>query len=204
MTHSELAAALDAKRYDILWFEAVPLARFAVRQMVRSGQLEGAYHRDDILQEAIAAAGEAIRTWDPIEGAFSTWVVAAVKGAVLTYIAREMNGLQAARYASRYGLDEDFFEHTDETGFTYPVAPEGYADPFEEVARADRDEITVLLNKLHDPDEQDMICRLYGLDCEPQTQIEYARSKDVSLSTVKKRLALTLEFLRQTAKKLRG
>jgi len=205
VTHSELAAALDAQRYDILWYEAVPLAKFAVGQMSRAGLVDAVHLREDLLQEAITAAGEAIRTWDPMEGAFSTWVVAAVKGALLSYVSREANGLQAPLHFGRfYGVDEEFID-LDESDLTYENTPEGFDEPSVGLEHEDdRDDVAMLLGRLKSPEEQDMLMRLYGLDCEPVTQIEYAREQGVSLSTVKKKLALTLAFLRQTAKKLIG
>jgi len=205
MTHSELAAAHEAQDYALLWREAVPLAHYALRQMTQVGQLDRYYIREDLVQEAVATAGEAIRTWDPIEGAFSTWIVAAVRGAILQYIAREAGGIQAAHLyrSTSFSWDDELFESINESHLTYEHTPEGYADPSIEAEQLQQqDRVSGLLGQLRSPEDQDMLTRLYGLDCEAMTQSEYAFERGVSLSTVKKRLASTLEYLAHVGKKL--
>lgn len=73
-----------------LWEDALRLV------LLVEGRLRKAYGIEapdlDMIQEGNLAAGRAVETWDPQQGAFSTWIVAAVRGAMLDYLNEAAKG----------------------------------------------------------------------------------------------------------------
>lgn len=71
LTHAELAAAQERQDWTVLWEQALPLVKLVVGRMARSASERAG---DDTLQEGMLIAGEAMRTWKPLECAYSTHV----------------------------------------------------------------------------------------------------------------------------------
>jgi RNA polymerase sigma factor (sigma-70 family) len=113
----ELRAAHQAQDWRLLWEQALPLVKFTITRLIRSGRLDSSFSSDDLLQEGNLAAGAAVRSWHPDKGAFSTWVMRRVHGAIQDHIRREAGGMIGGRRAhgSTTALDESLTDGTEIT-----------------------------------------------------------------------------------------
>jgi RNA polymerase sigma factor (sigma-70 family) len=115
-TYAELAALRERKEWGMLWVEALPLVKFTIKRMIQSGALDPHYAREDLLQEGNLSAGKAIRTWEPLEAAFSTWITSNVRGALLNFLAVQSNrGMGSKRVRSKtYALEKKHLQEAAE------------------------------------------------------------------------------------------
>jgi RNA polymerase sigma factor (sigma-70 family) len=212
LNHEELAAMADAGNYHGLWEAALPLARFTIRKLIDTGELRSDSEREELQQEAYLACGEAVRSWRAGKGAFSTWIVSSTRSALLKWRTRESGamlgngGLPASivyhpgEPATQENGGAEFFNPDTETLLAYADPPEGLDDPYVEVYRDQRrGRAILLLRKLRSPEHQEMLCRLYGIGCEPQTMEEYAARTGLPLRTIAWRTSRLLKYLAKTS-----
>lgn len=91
----ELRAAKADEDYKLLWAQALPLVKYALRKL----QSRGIRLTDDLLQDCNLAAGQAVRRWNPNKGEFATWIIARVRGAAWNHQRRERSGMVGGRDA---------------------------------------------------------------------------------------------------------
>lgn len=101
-------ALLAAGDFTALWNKALPLVKWQLGRMVQSGQLQSHYLTDDLIQQCSLAVGKALRKWDPVRGAFSTFMVKCIYTAAMDHIRREASGIVGGRDAQGHAgpLDE--------------------------------------------------------------------------------------------------
>lgn len=215
LSHTDLAAAQERRDWALLWAHALPVVRMIVSRMGRSGAVRAEDADDDLLQEGMTIAGRALRSWKPIECAFSTHLGTRVRMDLLNYAALR-GGCGIGSYKQRpvvlsmddaegtagEGSPED--EETDgksfATSLTYQGAlcghdqydgqgyvPEGFGDPSEEAQHAsDVERIQQAIAALSPEDEQ-LIRAVYGIDQELQHPDAYAAEKDTHRATIYRR-----------------
>jgi RNA polymerase sigma factor (sigma-70 family) len=161
LSAEELRAAQSAQNWGLLWKEAIPLVKHAIKKLRRKGLSQ--QDRDDLFQEGNLAAGDAVRSWNPDAGAFSTWVIFRVNGALRNHLARVAHGILGTREThvptAAFALD-----HFASSNKQYAAVLEE-----EQVAQAVRDAVGKL------PEIEAMVVRArYGIDCEPSPADEVA------------------------------
>lgn len=93
------------------------MVRPILARMVRRGSIPGI--DDDLVGVGNLAVCEAVRTWEPARGAFSTHIGNKVKGAVLDYQNKELNkGIGGKSRKDRTPIAFVYLDHlgTDEEG----------------------------------------------------------------------------------------
>lgn len=151
LSQDELVRARLLGDWDTLWTAAIPWVKFVVSTM---GQDE------DLTQTGHLAAGQAVRTWDPDKGAFSTHICNCVRGACQTYLSTRDSGGIGSSWQRRQGkavemvdmqleLDEEAPDLSELTYEATGAVPEGYGDAGAELQRETAKEaIRGLLEKL--------------------------------------------------------
>jgi DNA-directed RNA polymerase specialized sigma24 family protein len=74
-------------------------------------------------------------------------------------------------------------------------APEELGNPLDEAARLQEQELAHRLLATLDPDDQEMLRAVYGIECAPEKQPVYAARKGLAYRTIKRRLAKIREKL---------
>lgn len=225
LTHAELAAAQERKDWALLWQHAMPLVKLVIGRMRKDGasRSESADADGELLQQGMLIAGEAMRSWRPMECAFSTHITTRVRGDLLNHGAEEANAGVASRAqnpvilslgderpdASSDSEDEDADDDgTFSAALTYAgvvmpggqydgdgYTPEGFGDPSEVADVGAQAHVRAVLQHLPERD-QHLLCSIYGIGgCHQQTVVEYAAAHDIALRTVERRLAETKLFL---------
>lgn len=206
----ELVQLFDAKDWKTLWKIMQPMVKHAVKRCMQEG-LDPFYVRDDLMQEAYLAAWESLPRWNAFEAGLQTWVSENVRGAMLKANARESSGMIGGRdngvrivslhgKASREDLSSDDAQRASrapELTAAYQNPPEGFGDPSDE---AD-DTVEDLLSQVPEED-RDMVRRLCGIGVPAETQEEYAAAEEISVRTVKQRLADLRKYFRPFLRKL--
>lgn len=221
LSHVELAAAQERADWPLLWRQALPLVKLAVARMrntVRSEDVD-----DDLLQQGMLIAGEAMRSWRPIECAFSTHITTRVRSDLLNY-ATERGGGGVGSYKQKPVIlslfderpggskqddaDEEDADSTFDGALTYSGVvlpsgqldgeghtPDGYRDPSEEADVAAQLAVRAALQHLTE-EEQDIVCCVYGVGGgRTQTLREYAAARDIPLRTAERRMATAKKIL---------
>jgi RNA polymerase sigma factor (sigma-70 family) len=102
--HARMRAG-DGRARLLLWEDALRLV------LLIEGRLRKQYGIEqpdlDMIQEGNIAAGKAVETWDPSAGAFSTWIVAAVRGRMLDYLNEAAKGGIGSKSAAVVLVDMD-------------------------------------------------------------------------------------------------
>lgn len=174
LTHEELAQAHDRGDWDTLWKHAIPLTYFAVRRLVETGKVRSEFASDDMVQEGLLAAGQAVRTWDPLLGAFSTWVMPRVAGALMNHICAEAGGMVGSRAQRSEVVEFDDAVPAD-TDSPFP-SPEAFAAQ-EQLAQ----DVATALAACRDPEDEAILRAVYGIGVPEQSVAEYAREKGMSV-----------------------
>jgi RNA polymerase sigma factor (sigma-70 family) len=178
LTDAELVAAYDRKDWTLLWEQALTLVRPTISSLNRSGCTF--HYDDDTLQQGSLLVGEIVRRWQPIEGAFTTWVMAKLGWRLRSWQRRELQ--QTGMFE---GDDED--EETQPrresrlAQSSYEEAPLGFAGPLEEAIRLqERAAVMTALDQLP-AHERDALLSVYGIDgLGGMTVEEYALAAGVS------------------------
>lgn len=176
MTHEELSGLAAAGNWRLLWEQAVRLVDFALYKAQTAGYVEEV--TDDMRQSVLLGAGAFVRTWDPLESTFSTYVVHC--------------SLRQAKWAelrARSGLDLDEHHPIDRVADS--------ALPVEELAdlRTLRERIAVLPTE-----DQVIVSSAFGLDGQeiaPASTL--AAGLGISRATYQRRLQDILATLRGPA-----
>lgn len=178
----ETAAALGD--YNALWVAAFPLIAAAVRDLQAAGTIGRDLDPNELCQEAAVRVGEAVRRWDPERGAFSTFVTATARGAVLNYVNREANGGTGSHNASVA---------------VCALEPDTPDLPSLEDCTGDLDRVHLPGAFARLPErERAVLARRYGLDGHaPQSAAALAKDWGVAPLTVKRVTARALARLRR-------
>ncbi|MCE5292951.1 MAG: hypothetical protein ABFC80_09325 [Coriobacteriales bacterium] len=196
LTNDELAKARDAEDWGALWLAARPLVKFTIKRMIQRGEIDPSrWADDDLKQEGLLAAGLAVRSWDTLEGAFSTWVSGKIRTEILSHLQGEGNGgvggsrrggkvssLQEPFKSESPGCDDDEDEDDKVTRLDMLTYPEDEVIPSPETAM-NRETALRLLDRLG-PFDRDVARRAYGFDGKPQSIREIAAAHDVSFRQV--------------------
>lgn len=193
LTKAELLAAHVRRDWQTLWTAAIPAAKYAVWRMLRKGHLHTSRVEEDVTQDALLAAGQAVRLWNPAKGALSTWVV--------TYVQQKLlNGMRTAR-ADMVGGRESGLPvvsmHEEEIEFAYDDPPEGFNTPEKEVEKQQAAERVAAVLKGMPDDSAELVKCLYGIGQRREGWAQYAARKGISLRTVATRRSKTLRALSQ-------
>jgi len=183
----ELAAAHDRGDWNTLWLAARPLVKFTIKNMIRRGEIDPARWIDeDLLQQGMLSAGLAVRSWNTLEGAFSTWVSTKVRGYLREFrdnaVRHGFTGqgdppiLESLQEEVRAGEGDD--EEIDETKQDALVYPNEVF--LSQETAAERDTAMRLLSRLG-PKDAELMRRLCGIGCESQTLREIAMERGVSV-----------------------
>lgn len=153
-------------------------------------------HIADALQSGYLGVGQAVRTWDPSAGEFSTWIMFRAQGAIADYIRREQSGLVGGRDSScsTVGIQEE--------ALTGEKTPSTLAELVEEeTSRQVRD---WLFMHSDDPLDYEIVCYRFGINDYPQLEIkEIARRVKTPYRTVENRLRKSLRRMVVLAEKSR-
>lgn len=152
--------------------------------------------QEDVIQEGVLGALEAVERWAPEHGKFSTHVLNAAHGHMLRYLDREsMGGIGSdwsgstplARYGELDTTDIDALTATPEAigeRQTYIDPPEGFDNP---AVEADRASIISRLASLP-PQERRLICALYGIGVPQQTAVAIEAETGISRREIGRRM----------------
>lgn len=194
LSADELRAARKAQDWKTLWEQAIPLVKFTMSSFIRGG-MDPKYRFEDALQSAYLAVGQAVRTWDPGTGEFSTWIMFRAQGAIVNYINKEQSGVVGGRDAEgqMYGSPE---EHLATVAVDFATLRELEE---EEVRRTVRD---WLFTHSDDPLDHEIICYRFGIGDYPLLSIiEIASRVKRPYRTVKRRLQKSLQEMARLAEK---
>lgn len=223
LTHAELAAAQERGDWDLLWAQAMPLVKMVVGRMGRNGSVRSEDADDDLLQQGMLIAGDAMRAWRPLECAFSTHITNRVRSDLLNYATTRANGGIGSHMQKPVVLsllderpdaprsddgDEEETDNTFEGALTYAgvvmpggqydgegYTPEGFRDPSEEADVSAQLAVRAALQHLTE-EEQDLVCSVYGVGGgRTQTLVEYASARNIPLRTARRRMANAKEIL---------
>jgi RNA polymerase sigma factor (sigma-70 family) len=98
----------------LLWEDALRLVLTVEGRIRKRYGLEA--QDMDMVQEGNLAAGRAVDSWNPAKGAFSTWVIAHVRGAMLDYLNESSKGGVGSKSSDALMVDmEEGVAYTSET-----------------------------------------------------------------------------------------
>lgn len=205
-TQEELAGAKARSDFETLWQATIPLVKMQYGRMVKAGTVPG---EGEWLQEAYLIAGEAMRTWDPEKGAYSTFLLSHVKQTLARRVRADSRvGITGAHDAQirvigigdvRPGVSPD--DETEDDGTFNAVLsygglverdrrpdfsdiPEGLGDPADEAVRLEHQaRLTAALACLP-PEEREAL-----IATQTESQPAYAERTGIPLRTVKRRCA---------------
>ncbi len=172
-SHEELWAAQSRGDYQLLWTAAERHVASTVIGMLKRGDVEG--DKDDLIGEGNLAAGLAVRKWDPLVAAFSTYVSLRVYRAVMHYVAKQ--GRHSVQVVDGYAVEE---------------LPDQEAKSAAEAA--DAASVRELLTGLSHA-ERKLIQRHFGIGEDPMTVRELAVEHDVASSTLHRKVREILDKL---------
>lgn len=214
-THAQLATMHDAGAWDELNEQALRHAPFAIRELKKRGALFGESLTSDLLQEAVLAALEAVRTWQPLNCVFSTHVETVVRSTVLDKLLGGLTGgigsrrtVVAGRGAEHTSLNievegdrEPDEIPTLQDALAYAntdAVPAGFGPPEIELQREfTMHAVDTLMAELSS-DESALMRAVYYED---QTFRDYAKIVAKHPATLHRRAQQILETLRQKSKK---
>lgn len=231
LTHAQLAEAQSRADWTLLWQYATPLVKLVIGRMARSKDVRSEDADDDLLQQGMLIAGEAARSWRPIECTFSTHITNRVHGDLLNYAAMRGGGgigsykqkpvvlsLGDERPDASTAADEEDAEDDGsfDAALTYAgvvmpggqfdgdgSVPQGFGDPSEEGDVSRRVALGAALQHLT-AEEIELVSTVYGLGGgHTQTLIEYAEARGIPYITAKRRWANVRAILSQHLRNFR-
>jgi DNA-directed RNA polymerase specialized sigma24 family protein len=214
-THAELAAAQQRGDWALLWQQAMPLVKLTVGRMLKSKERDEDV-ADDMIQQGMLIAGEAMRAWKPMECAFSTWIGNRVRDDLLVHAGVQANNgvgshmqkpvilsLGDERPDARSDGDAEDSEDdgTFEAALTYAgvvmpggqhdgdgYVPQGFGDPSEEADVGREAALRAALQHLTS-EELELVNNVFGLGGgHMQTLAEYADARGIPYITARRRL----------------
>jgi len=208
-----------------LWTDA---CRFVVVIESRIRKAYGIESPDpDMIQEGNLAAGKAVETWDPAQGAFTTWIGRVVSGAMLDYLNEANKGGVGSKSADVQMVDmHDIVSTGSETTGTEdrpgmrPTASgasrgdmltyagvyvgedrqgaEYIPEGFDNPDReAYKEQLREGLEQIRDPLDRKILMGYYGFDGPAKTLEELAKELDYSITGVRKRLLQAQEKVKK-------
>jgi RNA polymerase sigma factor (sigma-70 family) len=188
MTADELRAAKEAGDWKALGEAATWLAKAHIARL-RAGGMRRERVTHDLVHDAVLAALEACRSWDPDKGAFRSWVTWKAGYAVAEHIQALLSGMVGSRNV-----------HGTTGPYDYDMA-----SPAEQPAQIAQRELDAhrLLSWLGDFEETQAVRLRYGFDGEPHSITEVAKKLGKSERTtyrlfddIEKKLARRLAWVR--------
>ncbi len=208
LTKEQLVAARAAQDWTTLWEAAIPLAKLTVRRLMEYGDLDPAHSTSDLMQDALLAAGEAVRLWEPEKGAFSTWIPAYAKRRILNSIQAAATGMVGGRQNGLFTVSmhgeprvENPFRQDEnrdsgiEACLVYEENPEGLRDPSVEAEVLDFVQLVRQMLESLEPEEAEMLKCLFGIGGLTETRESYAKHEGIPLRSLERKLAETLKKL---------
>ena len=215
-THAELAEAQAAGNWTLLWQQAIPLVKLVIGRMLSDKDREEAIV-DDMAQQGMLIAGEQMRTWKPLECAFSTHITRHVQWYIGHALAENNNGGIGSRAQKPVVLslgddrpdaesaseeDREDNDGTFDAALTYAgvvmrggqydgngYVPKGFRDPSEEADTGAEVALRAALQHLT-AEELDLVSTIYGLGGgQTQTLADYAEARHMPLRTAERRMA---------------
>lgn len=208
-----------------LWTDA---CKFVV---VIEGRIRKAYgieHADpDMIQEGNLAAGKACETWDPEQGAFSTWIGRVVSGAMLDYLNESNKGGVGSKSADVTMVDMHDIVSTgaettgteDRPGMRAGAAGVSRGEMLtysgvyvgEDVQGSEnipegydtpdkeayKEQLREALEQIRDPLDRIILTSYYGFDGPAKTLEELAKEHDYSITGIRKRLLAAQEKVKK-------
>lgn len=209
----------------LLWADA---CKFVVVIEARIRKAYGIEHADhDMIQEGNLAAGKACETWNPDEGAFTTWIGRCVSGAMLDYLNESNKGGVGSKAADVTMVDmTDVVAHGSEMSgtedrpgmrgaqsglqrgelLTYAgvyvgddrQGAESIPEGFDNPEReAYKEQLREALEQIRDPLDRKILTSYYGFDGPAKTLEELAKELDYSITGVRKRLLAAQEKVKK-------
>jgi hypothetical protein len=182
MNEKELLAAREAEDWNALWSEAIPRVWYMARELKHE-------KNKDLIAAGTLAAGEAVRTWDPAKGTFTTHINFRVRRAMLDHLRlRAMGDIGFPRPRPEQKIQvlsvnpPDFEVLSESPGdwkpeLTYGDAveiPGGYGDPGEALQRSTATDDVQAILSYNDEETGRLLRALYGVG-EPEVATpEYA------------------------------
>lgn len=195
MTHEELAELAYARRITELYPHAFRYIRLVWGQMRRERVFSRPRNPEDALQAAIVAAMEGCRSWDPVQTLFGSWIALHIRGGLMKYSTRERSGMVGGR--DSHVTSVPLGSLVDElTGVPRVGVPEHAVqglqtddDVDEQLDLASQSaRLREAVSRLP-PEQSEAVRCIYGIECLPETQEEYAARTGTPLRTVEWRLA---------------
>jgi RNA polymerase sigma factor (sigma-70 family) len=207
MNNEELMAARECQDWDALALEGARLIDLALRKVKHHSQ-----DRDDMRQEGMTAMLTAVKTWNPEDGAFSTYVVMRMRFAMLNWLRANQSVVKVKKHGlltlNDTSLDTAGSESDeDEVGapldrLTYDEdGPSEYRDPGLALqAESAPEAVATLLERLQ-PDDQEVLRNLYGIGRPRVSSRQLASQAGKSLGVVLRARERHIETLAQEQKK---
>jgi RNA polymerase sigma factor (sigma-70 family) len=169
-----LLLAREREDWNTLWEAAIPIVATVVDRLLWLGEVVK-FDRDELIAEGNLAAGEAVRSWWPLDGAFNTHLNRRVRWHLLTFV------VNAAKHTSnRADVDvEELASEPDHDGADYEIQAERVRANMPKLSHG----------------EQRLVSLYFGLDSEPLNLREIAVAHDVSHMTVHRELQRVLRKL---------
>lgn len=184
ISNEDLLAAGD---YRALWHRTLPLVKWQLGRMVKSGALQSHYLTDDIIQECSLAVGKAIPRWNPQIGSLSNFMVQCIRSRALDHIRRESSGIVGGRDAQGHAgpLDESTMSSGELPALDKLMSRERTATVQSALAA-----LCI--------EDYDMLVQYYGLDHHrrPRSLREIAAQYDETPGRVKDRLMQAVASMR--------
>jgi DNA-directed RNA polymerase specialized sigma24 family protein len=186
MTHEERARAHDRKEWGLLWEQAIPLVKRAMKGVMSRRHFRGSH--EDMLHDGYLAARKIVEAWNPLNVAFSTWVIGGVKPVLRDYIRRYANGIVGGRdvRVRQYGYHDGYAELEGPASFRDPAVLLDEESTCKQVEAA-----LVLLNVA----DCEVVRALYGLGQRAETPEEFAARTGLTSSATYKRIQRASERL---------
>lgn len=195
MTHEELAELAYSGRVTELYPYAFRYIRLVWGQLRRERIFGRPRDPEDALQAAIVAAMEGCRSWDPLRCLFGSWVAQRVRSGLLDYARRERSGMIGGR-DSRTAVVPLGSLVDELTGIPRVGVPEHAVQELQTDDDVDEHlDLALQSARLREavsrlpPEQSEAVRRIYGIECLPETQEEYAARTGIPYRTVKWRLA---------------
>lgn len=172
---------------DDLWAQVETLAGSILNKMVADGLILRHEVTEDLRQEAILAGGEAIPRWSPDLGSFATFATSYIYNSTLKARTKERRrgvtgSWEMPQHVNLQDRSDDRQEYRslDEllAGATGPGPEEDAA------AWQLRERVVLAALSLRSSRERAAVCRVYGIQCDPEGVVGYAAAIGVDRKTV--------------------
>lgn len=172
---------------DDLWAQVETLAGSILNKMVADGLILRHEVTEDLRQEAILAGGEAIPRWSPDLGSFATFATPRITGAALSARTKERRrGVTGSWEMPQHVNLQDRSDNRQEyRSLDELLAVATSPGPEEDAASWQlRERVILAVMSLRSGRERSAVCRVYGIQCDPEGAAGYAAAIGVHRDTV--------------------